>query len=348
MQMLAFQRGSELVDPALDMGRRHTEGVQTQPMTKFFITIDTEEDDWGEYRSSGFSLESLEVLPRLQEIFNAYGAIPTYLVTYPVVQDRMARDFFLDQVAKQRCEIGAHCHPWNTPPFVEELNERHSMLCNLPYPTVKSKIANLKQEITRSLGVVPLCFRAGRWGFGRAVAAAIHELGFRVDTSVCPYVDWSVFTGPDYREAPTRAYRFSPEQILTASPNGPLLEVPATIGFLQRNQAFCRRAIAAQGFARRMHLRGLLERTRIVNLRWLSPELSSARDMIALTKRLLQNGCAYLNMSFHSTTLVPGKTPFVRTSDDLRLFLRNIDELIKFAATQGVVFCGLSQSLQDA
>jgi hypothetical protein len=85
-----------------------------------------------------------------------------------------------------------------------------------------------------------------------------------------------------------------------------------------------------------------------VNLRWLSPELSSARDMIALTKRLLQNGCAYLNMSFHSTTLVPGKTPFVRTSDDLRLFLRNIDELIKFAATQGVVFCGLSQSLQDA
>src|ERR1700733_563854 len=294
-------------------------------MTRFFITIDTEEDDWGEYRSSGFSLESLEMLPRVQEIFNAYGAIPTYLVTYPVVQDRTARQFFLDQVASQHCEIGAHCHPWNTPPFVEELSERHSMLCNLPYETVKSKIAILKQEITQALGVVPVCFRAGRWGFGPGVAAAIHELGFRVDTSVCPFIDWSSFTGPDYRDAPRRTYRFSPDEILTASPSGPLLEVPATIGFLQRNETFCRRAIAARGFARRLHLRGLLERAHIVNLRWLSPELSSARDMIALARRRLREGCSFLNMSFHSTTLVPGKTPFVRTSDDLQPFLRRTD-----------------------
>jgi hypothetical protein len=317
-------------------------------MTKFFISIDTEEDDWGEYRSSGFSLDSLQVLPRVQEIFDAYGAVPTYLVTYPVVQEQRAREFFLEQLALKRCEIGAHCHPWNTPPFVEEINERHSMLCNLPYPTVKSKISNLREEIVRSMGVAPVCFRAGRWGFGPAVAAAIHELGFRVDTSVCPYIDWSLSSGPDYRDAPTYSYRFSPAEILTVSPNGALLEVPATIGFLQGNEKFCKRAIRAQGLARRLHIRGLLDRTRIVNLRWLSPELSSACDMITLAKRLLRTGCAYLNMSFHSTTLVPGKTPFVRTAEDLQQFLRSIDDLLKFVAGQGVVFGGLSQSLQDA
>lgn len=317
-------------------------------MTRFFITIDTEEDDWGEYRSSGFSLESLQVLPRVQEIFNAYGAVPTYLVTYPVVQDRMARDFFLEQIARERCEIGAHCHPWNTPPFVEEINERHSMLCNLPYPTVKSKISNLKQEIVQSMGVTPVCFRAGRWGFGPEVAAAIHELGFRVDTSVCPYVDWSLFSGPDYRDAPIDSYRFSPDEILAESPGGALLEVPATIGFLQDNENLCKRAIRAEGLARRLHLRGLLERAHIVNLRWLSPEMSSARDMIILAKRLLRKGCAYLNMSFHSTTLVPGKTPFVRTAEDLQHFLNSIDEVLRFVAGQGVVFGGLSRSLQDA
>ena len=133
-----------------------------------------------------------------------------------------------------------------------------------------------------------------------------------------------------------------------AAPGGPLLEVPTTIGFLQHNEAFCRRAIANQGLARRLHLRGILERAHIVNLRWLSPELSSARDMIALAKRLLREGCAYLNMSFHSTTLVPGKTPFVRTSEDLELFLRRTDELLRFVADQGVEFCGLAQSLHDA
>jgi hypothetical protein len=132
------------------------------------------------------------------------------------------------------------------------------------------------------------------------------------------------------------------------APKGPLLEVPATIGFLQRNEAWCRRAIANQGLARRLHLKGILERAHIVNLRWLSPELSSARDMIALATRLLRKGCAHLNMSFHSTTLVPGKTPFVRTSDDLKRFLRSTDELLRFVADQGVEFCGLAHSLQGA
>jgi hypothetical protein len=315
---------------------------------KFFITIDTEEDDWGEYRSSGFSLESLRQLPRLQEIFNAAGAIPTYLITYPVAQDETARAFFLDQLAQHRCEIGAHCHPWNTPPFGEELNERHSMLCNLPFSTVREKIATLKDQITKSLEVVPVCFRAGRWGFGPQVAGAINELGFRVDTSVTPYVDWSIATGPDYRQAPTDAYRFSPDDILSAAANGVLLEVPATIGFLQSNEAFARRAIAAQGIARRLRLRGFLDRARIVNLRWLSPELSSARDMIALARRSLLRKCPYLNMSFHSTTLVPGKTPFVRTQQDLDQFFRSIEALIKYVASQGVVFSGLAGSLQDA
>ena len=315
---------------------------------RFFITIDTEEDDWGEYRSSGFSLEGVRQLSRVQKIFDAVGAIPTYLVTYPVVKDEATRAFLLDNLAKNRCEIGAHCHPWNTPPFGEELNSRHSMLCNLPYSTVKNKIASLKDEISMSLGVVPVCFRSGRWGFGPDVATAIHDLGFRVDTSVTPFVDWSAAEGPDYRAALTRAYRFSPNNILSEVPNGPLLEVPVTIGFLQRYETLGRRAIAAQGIQRRLHLRGLLDKARIVNLRWLSPELSTARDMIALARRSLLRGCSYLNMSFHSAALVPGKTPFVRTKHDLDVFLRNIEALMTFVANEGVEFSGLAGSLRDA
>jgi hypothetical protein len=315
---------------------------------RFFITIDTEEDDWGDYRSSGFSLNAVHQLFRVQDIFNAYRAIPTYLITYPVVKDEAARAFFLDNLAKNRCEIGAHCHPWNTPPFEEEINEWHSMLCNLPYSTVKNKIATLKDEISQSLGVVPVCFRAGRWGFGPDVATAINELGFRIDTSVTPFVDWSFSGGPDYRVALTHAYRFSPKDILSEVPNGPLLEVPATIGFLQGHEAFGRRAIAAGGLAQWLRIRGLLDRARIVNLRWLSPELSTAREMIVLAKRFLSRECSYLNMSFHSTTLVPGKTPFVRTQHDLEVFLRSIEALIKYVANEGVVFSWLAEALKNA
>jgi hypothetical protein len=315
---------------------------------KFFITIDTEEDDWGEYRSSGFSLDAVRELFRVQEIFDAYGAIPTYLVTYPVIRDEWARAFFLDKLAKRRCEIGAHCHPWNTPPFDEEINERNSMLCNLPYTIVRDKIANLKEEISSALDVVPVSFRAGRWGSGPNVATAISELGFRIDTSVTPHVDWATDGGPDYRAAPMYAYRFSPDDILAPAPHGSLLEVPVTIGFLQRHEAFARRAIAAGRIARRLHIRGILDKARIVNLRWLSPELSTAREMIALAKRSLLRKSAYLNMSFHSTTLIPGRTQFARTKQDLDVFLQSIDALIKYVANEGVVFSGLSESVQIA
>ena len=63
--------------------------------------------------------------------------------------------------------------------------------------------------------------------------------------------------------------------------------------------------------------------------------------MIALAKRSLLRKNAYLNMSFHSTTLVPGRTPFVRTQQDLEVFLRSIEALIKYVANEGVVFSGL-------
>jgi hypothetical protein len=85
-----------------------------------------------------------------------------------------------------------------------------------------------------------------------------------------------------------------------------------------------------------------------VNLRWLSPELSTAREMIALVKRSLLRKSAYLNMSFHSTTLIPGRTQFVRTQQDLEVFLRNIDAVIKYVANEGVLFSGLAGSLQMA
>lgn len=314
---------------------------------RFFITIDTEEDNWGEYRSSGFSVENIGQISRLQNLFDRYGAIPTYLITYPVIKSDTARGTFLDILARNRCEIGAHCHPWNTPPFEEDINARHSMLCNLPYSTVARKIAVLQNEIAQSLGVVPRSFRAGRWGFGPQVAAAIHELGFRIDTSVTPFIDWTVYAGPDYREAPFRSYQFDPAAVQSVAQNGCLLEVPATVGFLQRNFELCRRVIRWRGVATRLHLRGILERTGIVNLRWLSPELSSGKDMLALVRTCLQRGCSELNMSFHSTTLLPGKSPFVKSQEDLDSFLASIEMVLKFAANEGLVFSALSEAHKD-
>jgi hypothetical protein len=314
---------------------------------RFFITIDTEEDDWGEYRTSGFSVENIGIIPRLQALLDRYGAIPTYLATYPVVTSDAARAVFLDILARNGCEIGAHCHPWNTPPFEEEISARHSMICNLPYSTVVKKIAALQNAITESLSVVPCCFRSGRWGFGPNVAAAIHKLGFRIDTSVTPFIDWTVYAGPDFRTAPFRSYRFSPSDIQSLAPDGGLLEVPPTIGFLQKNYELCRRVIKWRRIASRLRVMGMLETARLVNLRWLSPELSSGEDMVALAKTALLARASCLNMTFHSTTLLPGKSPYVQSLAALDSFLGKIEMVLEFAAHEGMVFAPLSRALED-
>jgi hypothetical protein len=259
---------------------------------RFFITIDTEEDDWGEYRTSGFSVENIGQIPRLQELFDRYGAVPTYLVTYPVVTSDSARAIFLDILARHRCEIGAHCHPWNSPPFDEEINARHSMLCT-------------------------------------------------------PLVDWTIYAGPNYRDAPLRTYQFNPDDIQSIAVNGSLLEVPATIGFLQSNYGLCRRLTQSRFLASRLHVTGILERTGLVNLRWLSPEMSTGKEMVRLARTCLARGSTHLNMTLHSTTLFPGKSPYVRTEEDLQTFLGRIEMLLQFAANEGLVFSALSKALDD-
>lgn len=316
---------------------------------KFFITIDTEEDNWGEFETSGQSVENVKQLPGIQEIFDRYNAVPTYLITYPVVKDDRARELLHDILSRNRCEIGTHCHPWNTPPFKEELNEQNSMLCNLPYNLAAQKIETLHREIIESFGITPLCFRAGRWGFGPNVARAMQNLGYRVDTSVTPFVDWGVYRGPDYREAPWQVYRFMPDAILSARYNGCLLEVPATTGFLQNNFKRCNGLVQwlSREIPKRIHLSGILERVRLLNFRWLSPELSSGRDMVALAKSCLRQGCSHLNLSFHSTSLLLGTSPYVQTQAELESFLGSIEQVLQFAADEGLVFSPLSSILEE-
>ncbi len=315
---------------------------------KLFISIDAEEDNWGEYRPTGHTVENIDRLPIIQDLFERYGAVPTYLLNYPVVKNGRAARIILDILDKGRCEIGVNCHPWNTPPFEEKINIRNTMLCNLPYEVLHNKIETLHKTIIDVFRVIPTCFRAGRWGLGPEVARCIHKLGYQIDSSITPYFDWVDSSGPDFWQAPCFPYRFSPANILAELWNGCLLEVPPTIGFLQKNLKLCSSILKwiLCSHLSWIHLIGILDRLRIINRRWLSPELSCSRDMILLAKNLIKQGYSYLNMSFHSTTLLHGKSPFVRDEREFKSFLHNIEVFLEFAQKQGIIFAPLSEALE--
>lgn len=313
---------------------------------KVVITVDTEEDCWADYKREDCPLENISRIPYLQKLFDKYGAVPTYLVSYPVARNEQSRRILLGILERQRCEIGTHCHPWNTPPFEEESGGRNTMMCNLPQELILQKMETLHTVITDSFSVPPAGFRAGRWGFGAGVAHVIHALGYRVDTSVTPYVDWRKYGGPDFREANNGLYRFDPEDILTGKAGGALLELPPTIGYLQIDQEYCHtaRTWIAESRLSGFRVLGILDRMGVINFRWLSPELSNGKDMIRLTKTMIHLGHRYLNLSFHSTTLLPGKTPFVRSAEQLERFLGNLETFLKYAAENGFTFLPLSEA----
>lgn len=315
---------------------------------KIFITIDTEEDQWGEYNAPYPSAENVKRIPLVQEIFDHYGAVPTYLVNYPVVQKPHTISILRRIADKGRCEIGTHCHPWNTPPFEEKINIRNSMLCNLAYHLLYRKLETLHQEIVNRLNVIPLCFRSGRWGFGSNVARAINQLGYKIDTSVTPFTTWANEGGPNFLEAPSSQYRFDPENILLPNPAGCILEVPPTIGFFQRKMKLAsrvRKSLLHRPLSQ-YRLLGILDRLRIINYRWLSPEVCNGQEMVLLSKNFIQLGHTFLNMSFHSTSLLPGATPFVRNEEEFKQFLDNIDAFLKFALQQGMNFLPLSRAME--
>lgn len=305
---------------------------------KLVITIDVEEDNWGEFITDGYSLENVKKIQALQKIFDRFKVKPTYLINYPVATDKFSVVMFRSLLAKGKCEIGAHCHPWNTPPFEEDLGVYNSMLCNLPEKIQYRKIEILKNIICENLEINPVSFRAGRWAFSNSVARSLYKLDFKVDTSVTPYTEWSEWYGVDYRKSTPHPYRFSLNNIFKPLKSGELLQVPVSIGFLQKNYARCNWLcrFADTGIMKKIHFRGVLSRLKILNKVFLSPEMSTGQEMINLAERMKSLGIDILNLFFHSTTLLRGCSPFNNSPEEERMFLQRITHFLEYVATERI------------
>lgn len=295
------------------------------PAATLLVTIDTEEDEWGQYDRPRYHVSNLRRLVALQQLFDEFDVRPTYLITQPVADSPEAQDILAPILQRGACEIGAHCHPWNSPPMGEPRTSRNSMLCNLPSDLQRRKLASLRAGIERGFGAAPTSFRAGRWGFSPEVARNAAALGFTVDSSITPLFSWVDQEGPDFDRPYPERYRVSFDDLALADPGSPLIEIPVTTGF--------HGLIGGAGYAahRALHgppltwfrARGIASRLGLFRTTWLCPEMTRASAMMDLTDRLLDQGNTILNLMFHSVTLTAGLTPFVSgPAEETRFFGR--------------------------
>ena len=287
------------------------------------VSIDTEEDNW--YRTRQVTCENIRELLRQEAFFDRLGVRPTYFTTYQVARHGWAARVIQEVAASDRAEVAAHLHPWNTPPLTEACTPRHSMLKNLPAELQHAKLRALTLELEQVFGAAPTSFRAGRYGVGRETVAALLDCGYRVDSSVTPFVSWEEFDdGPSFVGAPLDVYRLAPgREVTEPAEDGPLTEVPLSCGFSRTPFTRWQRVRGAldRPSLRRFHLLGIAARAGICKRIVLSPELASARDLLTLSRRLLEQGVRHLHLSWHSPSLKPGLSPFTSSHADVdRLF----------------------------
>jgi hypothetical protein len=68
----------------------------------------------------------------------------------------------------------------------------------------------------------------------------------------------------------------------------------------------------------------------ILNQVMLSPEGNTLAEMQALTRTLYADGLRTFSFTFHSPSVEPGHTPYVRTAGDLAAFLSCIERYFAF------------------
>jgi hypothetical protein len=290
------------------------------------VVVDTEaEFRWASATSRrAIGVTSIRGLHPVQQIFARYNVRPTFVLDYPVSTIPLGYEIIRDLHQSGLCEIGAHLQPWDTPPFVEETNDRNSYPGNLAPEIEREKLARLTAAITQNIGIQPRIYKAGRYGVGRATPGILAELGYEIDASVLPGTDLRRFFGPNFSRCPAHPYWFGADRAL--------LELPLSIGYTGPLGRFPSMAwaLTMHPFLKAMHLPGILSHLRLLDRVVLTPEGVTLDEQRRLTRAMLSRGHRVFSLTYHSPSLVPGNTPYVDSAAQLQAFLKRIDQYLEF------------------
>jgi hypothetical protein len=277
--------------------------------TRFTVFADVEEEfDWNApLNRRNRSTTAMAAFPEAHRRFAERGVALACMVDYPVATDPAAVAILSRVVEDGRSEIGTQLHAWVNPPFPDSTPPGSSYAGNLPRASEAAKLETLTKAITTAFGRAPHAYRAGRYGIGPNSFALLARLGYRIDSSVRPGYDYSADGGPDFSMADASAY----------CAEG-IVELPLTTVFTGHARRAGPRLYRALG--RVPKGRGLFARAHLLSRIALTPEDMPIADALEAVAVAAGEGLRLLNLSFHSPSLVPGHTPYVRDAADLKRF----------------------------
>ncbi|HSS50388.1 MAG TPA: hypothetical protein VLX28_15735, partial [Thermoanaerobaculia bacterium] len=317
------------------------------------ITVDTEPDDqWAPPRPDGtlppFTFANTRGLARLIDVCRALSAPVTWLTSHAVAEDE-ASARVLARARDEGDEIGGHLHGWETPPFLAVDRSSRPFIGEYPPELRLAKHRSLLAAHEAAFGARPVSYRAGRWGIDALELQHLAELGYEIDSSLAPGIDFRDRAGlhqpgPDFR-------RFLTPEPPSPVRAGPLWEVPASLvltGALGRGPAATALARAAAnrdpGAPGRRSLSRLLAALALQELIWIRPLRHPRPALVAATRACLEWGAPIVNVMFHSSEAFAGTSPLSRRPEDVERLLGDLAAIVETAKSLGAV----PRTLRDA
>lgn len=286
-------------------------------MKYFIITIDTEGDNlWQWKRGDEIKTENTLYLSRFQDLCNQYGFKPVWLSNWEMINDSRFVEFIKENLKENRCELGAHLHAWNNPPYYElSSNEKSGAPYLIEYPdeVMEEKLKTLNDKFQSTFGFVPITHRAGRWAMNRTYFRLLKKYGYKIDCSYTPGIDWSNhlgqtkdFKGPDYTKV--EAYPHDIEGIWEV----PLISFKKHICFSCGSVREFLKSVYYLVFGKRIVLR---------------PNGNNAAELKWLVSKNAGSKNDYLMFMLHSSELMPKGSPTFPTEESIETLFADLEEL---------------------
>ena len=302
--------------------------------TRFLVTVDVEEEfDWSapldrRHRSTS----AMRAFPAGHRFFAAAGVGLNCMVDHPVAVDTASVAILHQCLEDGRSEIGAQLHAWVTPPHDEVVDAVTSHAGNLDPALEAAKLDRLTDALVQAFGTSPRIFRSGRYGLGPSTLRLLAERAYRIDSSMRALHDYGPTGGMDFSAIDAHGFRRDGivELPLTSVYTGPLRPIGAVL---------------YPRAARVPHGRGALARSGLLSRIPLTPEGVGIGEALAAIDRAVADGVRLLTFSFHSPTLEPGHTPYVRDARDRAMFDRWWDKVFERLARHGVTATTITEVL---
>ncbi len=295
------------------------------------ITIDVEEEGLfsGNYPRSGAGVTNVAELARLEFVHREFGFPLTLLATYPVARDPAAREVLASWQQERGAEIGAHLHPWNTPPFNELPDPEPIATAKLPLALVGAKLKSLVDCLTEGFQEPPRSFRMGRFDWSPGLLKLLPDCGLRVDSSMVPltfkgegFQNFLTPTDPFWLEAPD-------------SPGSGLLEAPVTMVPVLKGSAKAVHYLA--GLLPGKAGEALLSRYRFVGAAGIHPAWFPQFSMRLAARLHRRRGGRVLILFLHSSELLPGGSPDFPDAGAVDRLVAKLRDFLAWLLKQGPV-----------